>query len=290
MAKLTVGTENSTPIELYYEDKGAGPPVVLIHGWPLSGRSWEYQVPALIDAGYRVITYDRRGFGWSSQPWGGYDYDTFAADLHALVEHLDLQGATLVGFSMGGGEVARYIATYGTRRIAKAVLAAAVPPYLYKAPDNPEGGLDDATIAGFETGVKGDRLAFLEQFTRNFFTPGGMLPSTIKSILPGGGASVSEPMRLYNRDIAAFASPKGTLDCIAAFSRTDFRPDLAKFTVPTLIIHGDADAIVPYEVSGKRSFQAIPGSHLALIEGAPHGLNATHPEEFNTALIDFLRI
>ena len=287
MAKLTVGTENGTPIELYYEDHGTGKPVVLIHGWPLSGRSWENQVPALVNAGYRVISYDRRGFGWSSQPWGGYDYDTFTADQHALIEHLDLREATLVGFSMGGGEVVRYIGTYGTSRISKAVLASAVPPYLYKSPDNPEGGLDDATIAGFEAGVKGDRLAFLDEFTKNFFTPGGA--SAVKSLLPGGGPSVSEPARLYNRDIAAFASPKGTLDCIAAFGRTDFRADLAKMTVPTLIIHGDTDAIVPFEVSGKRAHEALAESQLALIKGGPHGVNATHVEEFNTALIDFLK-
>ncbi len=287
MAKLQVGTENTTPIELYYEDHGAGQPVVLIHGWPVSGRSWENQVPTLIDAGYRVITYDRRGFGWSSQPWGGYDYDTFAADLNALLEHLDLQGVTLVGFSMGGGEVVRYIGKYGTNRIAKAVLAAAVPPYLYKSQDNPDGGLDDATIAGFEGGVKSDRLAFLEEFIKNFFTPGGANP--VKSILPGGGPAVSEPQRLYARDIAAFASPKGTLDCIAAFGRTDFRGDVAKVTVPTLIIHGDSDAIVPFEVSGKRSHELIAGSKLALIEGGPHGLNASHAAEFNAALIGFLK-
>src|SRR5512132_1530066 len=156
MPYLTVGEENSGAVDLYYEDHGSGQPVVLIHGWPLSGRSWESQVPALVEAGYRVITYDRRGFGWSSQPWGGYDYDTFAADLSALLEHLDLRGVTLVGFSMGGGEVVRYIGKYGTSRIAKAVLAAAVPPYLYKSADNPDGGLDDATIAGFEGAVKSD--------------------------------------------------------------------------------------------------------------------------------------
>jgi len=287
VAKMVVGDENGTPIELYYEDHGVGKPVVLIHGWPLSGRSWEAQVPALIDAGYRVITYDRRGFGSSSQPWGGYDYDTFAADLNTLLENLDLRDATLVGFSMGGGEVARYIGTYGTSRVAGAVFAGAVPPYLYKAADNPDGGLDDATIAGFEGGVKGDRLAFLEEFTKNFFTPGGA--NSVKSILPGGGPAVSEPQRLYARDIAAFASPKGTLDCIAAFGRTDFRADLAKVTVPTLVIHGDSDAIVPFAVSGERTHAAIPGSTLHVIKGGPHGMNASHPQEFNAALLDFLK-
>ncbi len=275
MATLTVGTD-STPVELYYEDHGAGSPVVLIHGWPLSGRSWENQVPALVDAGHRVITYDRRGFGSSSQPWDGYDYDTFAADLDALMQHLDLTGVTLVGFSMGGGEVARYIGTYGTDRVAKAVFAAAVPPYLYKSEDNPDGGLDDATITAFEDGVKGDRLAFLDAFTTNFFAAGDATDL------------ISEPQRLYARDIGAFASPKGTLDCIAAFGRTDFRNDLGAITVPTLVIHGDADGIVPFEVSGKRTHEAVAGSELVLIEGAPHGFNATHAAEFNQALLAFL--
>ncbi|GAC1547340.1 MAG: bromoperoxidase [Herpetosiphon sp.] len=276
MTKLTTGTENGRPVELYYEDHGSGKPVVLIHGWPLSGRSWEHQVPALINAGHRVITYDRRGFGWSSQPWNGYDYDTFAADLHKLIEHLDLHDATLVGFSMGGGEVARYIGTYGTARVSRAVLAAAVPPFLYKSSDNPDGALDDATIAQFKQGVLSDRLAFLDTFTKGFFTAGS------KSDL------VSEAARIYNRDIAAFASPKGTLDCITAFGSTDFRGDLAKMKLPTLVIHGDSDGIVPFEASGKRSHAAIAGSRLVLIKGGPHGINATHAEEFNAALIDFL--
>ena len=276
MAFVQVGNENSAPVELYYEDHGSGSPVVLIHGWPLSGRSWENQVPALVEAGHRVITYDRRGFGRSSQPWTGYDYDTFAADLDALLNHLDLGDVTLVGFSMGGGEVVRYIGRFGTARVSRAVLAAAVPPYLYKSDDNPEGGLDDATIGQFQDAVRSDRVAFLEDFTTNFFTAGE------KTDL------ISEPTRLYNREIAAFASPKGTLDCIAAFGYTDFRDDLAKVTVPTLVIHGDSDAIVPFEVSGKRSHEAIEGSSLVLIEGGPHGINATHAEQFNRALIDFL--
>ena len=275
MSRLKVGTENGAPIELHYEDYGAGKPVVLIHGWPLSGRSWENQVPALVEAGRRVISYDRRGFGSSSQPWGGYDYDTFAADLKALMEHLDLREATLVGFSMGGGEVVRYLGKYGSERVAKAVLAAAVPPYLFKSADNPEGGLDDAAIAGFQAGVTGDRLAFLDQFTTNFFSAGGEL-------------KVSQAQREYARDIAAFASPKGTLDCITAFGRTDFRGDVAKVTVPTLVIHGDSDAIVPFEVSGKRSAAAIAGSELVVIEGGPHGINASHAQKFNSALLAFL--
>jgi len=171
MTRLAVGTENSNTVELHVEDHGSGPPVVLIHGWPLSGRSWERQIGPLVDAGHRVVTYDRRGFGLSSQPWGGYDYDTFAADLEAVLTGLDLRDATLVGFSMGGGEVVRHIATYGTDRVSRAVLAAAVPPYLYRSDDNPDGGLDDATIQQFEDGVKGDRLAFLDGFTASSSPP-----------------------------------------------------------------------------------------------------------------------
>ena len=275
MAKLTVGTENKTPIDLHYEDHGSGKPVVLIHGWPLSGRSWENQSPALVAAGHRVITYDRRGFGWSSQPWNGYDYDTFTSDLDAVMRHLDLRDATLVGFSMGGGEVARYVGRHGTERVAKAVFAAAVPPYLFKSKDNPDGGLDDAAIAGFQGGVKADRIAFLEQFSKGFFSAGKEL-------------KVSEAQRKYACDIAAFASPKGTLDCINAFGRTDFREDLKKLKIPTLVIHGDSDGIVPFEVSGKRTAAAIPGSKLVVIKGGPHGINASHVEEFNKALLGFL--
>ncbi len=276
MAKLTVGTENDAPIELHYEDRGSGRPVVLIHGWPLSGRAWEPQVPALIAAGHRVITYDRRGFGASSQPWEGYDYDHLAADLDALMNHLDLREATLVGFSMGGGEVARYIGTYGTERIAKAVLAASVTPYLYKSDDNPDGGLDDATIASFEQGVSGDRPAFLDEFTTSFFSAGDK------------GLMVSTATRVYHQTIAAFASPKGTLDCIASFGKTDFRADVGKIDVPTLVIHGDSDGVVPFEVSGKRSHESISGSELVLVPDGPHGCNVTHAQAFNEALVGFL--
>jgi non-heme chloroperoxidase len=275
MPLITVGNEGKQPIELHYEDVGSGSPVVLIHGWPLSGRSWEAQVPALVAAGHRVVTYDRRGFGASSQPWTGYDYDTFASDLDGLLTHLDLTDAALVGFSMGGGEVARYIASYGTGRVSKAVFAGAVPPYLYKSGDNPEGGLDDAVISQFEDAVKSDRLAFLESFSRNFFSVDGKL-------------MVSEAQRAYAVQIASFASPKGTLDCIGAFARTDFRDDLKKIDVPTLVIHGDADAIVPLGVSGARTHEAVRGSVLEVIEGAPHGFNATHAAEFNARLIAFL--
>jgi pimeloyl-ACP methyl ester carboxylesterase len=234
-----------------------------------------------VDAGHRVITYDRRGFGKSSQPWEGYDYDTFTADLHALLEHLDLTDVTLVGFSMGGGEVVRYASRHGGQgRLRAAVLAGAVPPYLYKSDDNPDGGLDDATIEGFQAGVRGDRLAFLDGFTTEFFSSG--------TGLTGKKVQVSEQQRQYALSIAAGASPKGTLDCITAFGRTDFRADVAAVRVPTLVIHGDSDQVVPFEVSGKRSAELIPGSELVVVEGGPHGFNASHAAEFNRALVEFL--
>ena len=275
MPRVQVGTSGSTPVELYYEDQGSGRPVVLIHGWPLSGRSWEAQVPALVEAGHRVVTYDRRGFGDSSRPWDGYDYDTFAADLKALLEHLDLRDATLVGFSMGGGEVVRYLSTYGSARVAKAVLAGAVPPYLYKAEDNPEGALDEATIQGFLDAIAGDRLAFLDGFLQQFFSA-------------GGEQKVSEPLRRSAWNTASLASPKGTYDCVNAWGRTDFRPDLAKVDVPLLVLHGDEDAIVPFEVSGKRVADTVPGTTTVVIQGGPHGFNASHAEEFNRGLLEFL--
>jgi non-heme chloroperoxidase len=275
MAELNVGTENGLPINLHYTDQGSGRPVVLIHGWPLSGRSWESQVPALIQAGHRVITYDRRGFGESSQPWEGYDYDTFAADLSALLDHLDLSDAALVGFSMGGGEVARYLGTYGSARVSRAVLASAVPPYLYKADDNPDGGLDDATVDGFLAATAADRPAFLDEFLVGFFSSGKKL-------------MVSEQQRQYALLLAAGASPKGTADCITAFSRTDFRNDLTKISVPTLVIHGDSDAIVPIEVSGQRSAETITGAQLVVIKDGPHGVTVSHPAEWNAAVLEFL--
>ena len=276
MPYVNVAQQDEQSVELYYEVQGTGKPVVLIHGWPLSGRAWEAQLPALVEAGYQVITYDRRGFGQSSKPWNGYDYDTLAQDLKALMDELDLTDATIVGFSMGGGEVARYLGTFGSERISKAVLASAVPPYLFKADDNPDGALAEADIQEFLDGVSGDRIAFLNDFTKNFFTPAD------------GKLLVSKPMRLYNRDIASFASAKATYDCVKSFSYTDFRDDLKKFDVPTLVIHGDADQIVPFEASGQRSHDMITDSQLHVVEGGPHGINVTHAKEFNDTLIAFL--
>ena len=258
-------------VDLHYTDLGAGAPVVLVHGWPLSQRMWEKQMLPLTEAGHRVITYDRRGFGRSSQPWESYDFDTFAADLDALLTHLDLTDVTLVGFSMGGGEVARYIATYGTARVKAAVFAGAVPPYIHKHDSNPDGWIDDATVETFRDGVHSDRLAFLDGLFGPYFND-----------------LVSEPMRSYHVQMAAAASPKATLDSIGAFAYTDFREDLPKVTVPTLVLHSDADALVPFEASGKRTLDLVPGSRLALIEGGPHGFNITHSEQFNEALLEFL--
>ena len=275
MGKFAVGAENGLPIELHYTDQGDGQPVVLIHGWPLSGRSWESQVPALIEAGYRVVTYDRRGFGQSSQPWHGYDYDTLAADLAALVDHLDLRDAVLIGFSMGGGEVVRYLSRYGTERVSKVVLASAVPPYLYKSDDNPEGGVEEGLIDGMTSGITQDRMAFFDEFMDSFFSAGKV-------------RKVSPQQKAYSMSLLAVASPRATVECVHAFCRTDFREDLAKVTVPTLVIHGDSDNIVPIEVSGQRTAAGIPGSVLVVLEEGPHGILVSHPAEWNAAVLQFL--
>jgi non-heme chloroperoxidase len=275
MPYVQVGTENSGNIDLYYEDHGTGKPVVLVHGWPLSGRSWERQVPALLDAGYRVITYDRRGFGDSSKPVSGYNYDTLASDLHKLVTKLDLRDAALVGFSMGGGEVARYLGTYGTERVRRAVFIASIPPFLLKTPDNP-GGVDGSIFDGIKKAIAADRPAFLSKFLADFYNV---------DIL--GGKLVSDQVVQMNWNIAAGASPKGTLDCVPAWL-TDFRNDLQRIDVPTLVIHGDADRILPLAATGKRTHEAIKGRRLVVVEGGPHGLTWTHAERVNHELLTFL--
>ncbi len=270
-------TATATPsTEIYYEDLGQGTPVVLIHGWPLSQAMWEGQINALTADGYRCVAYDRRGFGRSGRPVGGYDYDTFASDLNDLLTTLDLRGVTLAGFSMGGGEVARYIGRYGTERISKAMLVGAVPPFLLQTPDNP-AGVPEAVFDEMLAGVMQDRVAFFESFFKNFFnwTPGSGTPS--------------DDVVAFAKSIAWNASPLGTQQCIVAFGKTDFRADLKAFDVPTLVIHGDRDQIVPIEVSGKLSAQLIPGARLEVVKGAPHGFAATHGAELNQLMLDFLK-
>ncbi len=275
MQYITVGKENSTPIDLYYEDHGAGKPVVLIHGWPLSGASWEKQVPALMEAGCRVITYDRRGFGNSSRPASGYEYDTLADDLRKLVTGLDLRDATLVGFSMGGGEVARYFSRYGNDRVSKAVFMAAIPPFLLKSLNN-QLGVDGSVFEGIKKALSADRPAFLSKFFSNFYNVDTL-----------GGKLVSDEVIRLNWNIAAGASAKGTLDCVSAWLE-DFREDLKRIDVPTLVVHGDADRILPIVATGKRTHEAIKGSKLVVIKDAPHGLNWTHAKKVNQALLSFL--
>lgn len=266
---------SSTPsTNIHYVDVGQGQPVVLIHGWPLSLRMWESQIVALTDAGYRCIAYDRRGFGESSRPTGGYDYDTFASDLNDLMRELDVRDAVLAGFSMGGGEVARYLGHYGSSRVSKAMLLGAVTPFLLKTKDNP-AGVDASVFDGMIDGVKKDRLAFLEQFFPNFY-----------NYEPGKG--VSADLIPFSKWVAWGASPVGTKECIVAFGRTDFRADLKKFSIPTLVAHGDSDRIVPFEVSGKLAHEMLHGSRLALVKGAPHGFAATHAQQLNELMLDFL--
>ena len=273
---IHVGQENSTPIELYYEDHGAGKPVVLIHGWPLNGASWEKQTAALLEAGHRVIAYDRRGFGQSSKPTVGYDYDTFAADLDKLMTTLDLRDVALVGFSMGGGEVARYLGTRGSERVSKAVFISAITPYLLKTADNP-GGVDAGVFEGIKQGIVADRPAFLSGFLANFYNVDVLR-----------GKRVSDQLVQNSWNVGVGASPKGTLDCVTAWL-TDFRKDLARIDIPTLVIHGDADRILPIAATGIPAAKAVQGARLATIEGGPHGLLWTHADKVNPELVSFLR-
>jgi pimeloyl-ACP methyl ester carboxylesterase len=277
MPYVTVGKENSGEIELYYEDHGTGMPVVLIHAWPLSGASWEKQVPVLLEAGYRVITYDRRGFGWSDRPSSGYDYDTFASDLDILMCELELEDATLVGISMGGGEVARYIGMFGSRRVRGVAFISAIPPFLLKTDDNPEG-VDGSVFDGVRRAIVEDRPGFLARFFQDFY-----------NVDKFGGTRISDPAVQLSWKVGAGASPAATLACVTAWL-TDFRDDLSLIKVPTLVFHGDADRIVPFEASGKRTHELIGGSRLVVVKGGPHGLNWTHAAELNHALLEFLKI
>lgn len=268
-----IEAKDGTPI--FYRDVGTGKPVVLIHGWPLNGDMWEYQVPFLVERGLRVITYDRRGFGQSGQPWTGYDYDTFADDLKALLDTLDLNEVSLVGFSMGGGEIARYVGRHGTGRIARTVLVSAVTPFMLKTPEH-ENGAPRSTFDEIVEGLVADRPHFLAGFGKSFFGVSLLNPA------------VSNEMLDWAQMHALKASPKGTIDCVRAFSETDFRADLAKFDKPTLVIHGDDDQTVPIDISGRAAVKLIAGATLKEYEGAPHGLFITHKDELNADLATFI--
>jgi non-heme chloroperoxidase len=275
MPRITVGAENSGPIEIHYEDHGSGQPVVLIHGYPLSGASWEKQERVLLQAGYRVITYDRRGFGKSSQPTVGYDYDTFAADLNALLEQLDLTEVVLVGFSMGTGEVTRYLGTYGSARVTKAVLMGAIPPFVLKTGDNPEG-VDGAVFDEIKAAVVKDRPAYFKEFLDNFYNVDVL-----------GGTRISEQAWQNSFIVAIGASPYAAHACVDTWL-TDFRGDLPKVDVPTLLIHGDADRILPYAATAARLPALIKDLKVITIEGGPHNIAWTYPDEVNEALLTFL--
>jgi len=275
MPYIEVGKENSSPISLYYEDHGSGSPVVLIHGYPLSSSSWEKQIPALLDAGHRVIAYDRRGFGKSNQPTTGYNYDTFAEDLHHVVTHLKLKNFALVGFSMGGGEVARYIGRYGSKNVSRAVIISGVPPYLLKTGDNPEG-VDGSVFVGIENAVKADRYAFFTAFFKDFYNTDVYL-----------GKRVSESVVQASWNVAASAAAVASLACVPTWHE-DFRKDVAKIDVPTLVIQGDSDRIVPFASSGQRTAKLVKGAELVVIKDGPHNIAWTHADEVNAALLQFL--
>jgi non-heme chloroperoxidase len=275
MSYVTAGKENFTEIRLYYEDHGSGEPVLLIHGYPLNGASWEKQIPALLNAGHRVITYDRRGFGKSSQPSAGYNYDTFAEDLRALIMHLNLTSFSLVGFSMGGGEVARYIGKYSSKGVNKAVIIGGVPPYLLKASDNPDG-VDKSVFEGIQKAVAADRYAFFAEFFKNFYNTDVLL-----------GKRISEQAVQASFNVACIASATASLACVPTWHE-DFRNDIAKIDVPTLVIHGDADRIVPINASGARTAKLVKGARFVPIKDGPHNIAWTHAEEVNTELVNFL--
>ena len=275
MSTITVGQENSTSVDLYYEDHGSGKPVILIHGYPLNGASWEKQTTALLAAGHRVITYDRRGFGKSSQPTSGYDYDTFAQDLRKLITKLDLTDVALVGFSMGGGEVARYLGKYGSTGVRKAGIIAGIPPYLLKAPDNPDG-IDIGVFNGIQAAGRADRYSFYTEFFKNFYNVDVLL-----------GKAISEQALQASWNVAITSSATASFECVPTWY-TDFRKDLPRIDVPTLVMHGDADRIVPIAISGTRTAQMIKGARLVVVKDGPHGLTTTHADQVSTELVSFL--
>jgi non-heme chloroperoxidase len=275
MPHVTVGTENNAPIDISFEDHGSGQPIVLIHGYPLNGNSWERQERDLLAHGYRVISYDRRGFGRSSQPTVGYDYDTFAADLNALIEHLDLNNIGLVGFSMGTGEVTRYLATYGSKRVSKAALLGAIPPFLLKTDDNPEG-VDGKVFADIKAAIVNDRYAYFEDFLNNFYNVDVL-----------GGIRISDRAWQASFNVAAGSSPFATYACVDTWL-TDFRTDLAKLDVGVLVVHGTEDRILPFDSTAARLPALIADCTLVSVEGGPHNIGWTHPDEVNAALLAFI--
>ena len=281
MPYFTVGEENSSKINLFYEDLGQGQPVVLIHGFPLSGKSWEKQTAALNDAGYRVITYDRRGFGDSDKPSSGYNYDTFAADLNYLMTQLDLRDAVLVGFSMGTGEVTRYLGKYGSERVSKAILIGVIPPFLLKTADNPEG-VDRQVFEDIKTAIKQDRPSYFTAFFENFYNT-----DKLSGNLVFGENRITEEAVQMSKNVAFRASGIATYACVDAWLE-DFRDDTAKIDVPTLIIHGDADRILPFDSTAKRLPSFIKNSRLVVIEGGPHAIIWTHADKVNPEILKFL--
>jgi non-heme chloroperoxidase len=275
MPVITVGTENSGSIDLYYEDHGSGTPVILIHGYPLSGRAWDRQVPPLLAAGHRVITYDRRGAGASSQPAAGYDWDTFAADLDTLIDALGLDHVTLVGHSMGTGEVTRYLSTYGSAKIDRAVLIGPIPPYLSQAPDNPDG-VPASLFDGFRQSAAADTPAWLKGFLDNFY-----------NIDQYGGNRVSDEAYRASFNVAVTMSAIAAYSCISTW-QADFRADLPKIDIPVMVIQGDADRVLPFDKTGKRLPGLIADMELVVVAGGPHAIPWTHAGEVNTALLRFL--
>jgi non-heme chloroperoxidase len=275
MPRIAVGTENDASIEIHFEDHGSGRPVVLIHGYPLNGNSWERQERELLAGGFRVVSYDRRGFGRSSQPSVGYDYDTFAADLHLLLEQLDLTDVVLVGFSMGTGEVTRYLGTYGSARVSRAVLLGAIPPFLLKRADNPEG-VDAEVFDAIKAAIVNDRYAYFEDFLNNFYNVDVL-----------GGSRISDRAWQASFNVAAGASPFASYACVDTWL-TDFRADLPKIDVPVLVLHGTEDRILPYDATAARLPDLITDCTLVPVDGGPHNIAWTHPDHVNTALLDFI--
>ena len=279
MARVTVDKENHLPVDIHYEDRGSGRPVVLVHGWPLSSGQWEMQVPDLLASGHRVITFDQRGFGASAKPRGGFDPDTLAADLHMLLEHLDVREATLVGFSSGAGEAVRYLTRFGNGRVSRLALVSAAGPYMRRTKDNPGGFMEDTKLREYGRCLTDDRVAFIHRFATKFFQIAGT---------PPGLPMMPQPMRTRIVVLAAAASARGVLQTLTSAATTDFRNDLRALTMPTLVVHGESDAVLPVAATGIRVAEAVSDCRLILMPGAPHGLNVTRAAEFNRELLAFL--